>query len=67
MKDPDQVIDLINEAGSEASEEIVSKISEISLQECFGQIAEDIDLKQERHLRWVHGLLCLLQKPLLPD
>ena len=21
----------------------------------------------ERQLRWVHGLLCLLEKPLLPD
>ena len=42
-------------------------MSEIALQECFGLIAEELDLTVEGHLRWVHGLLCLLEKPLLPD
>ena len=65
--DPDRLVELIKSNNTEASEEQISQVSEIALQECFGLIAQDVDLKVERHLRWVHGLLCLLEKPLLPD
>ena len=52
---------------SQATEEEVAKVSDIALQEVFGILADEADLSKEGTLRWVHGLLCLLEKPLLAD
>jgi len=30
-------------------------------------ISEESDLENQETLRWIYGLLCLLEKPLLPD
>ena len=38
------------------------------MQEVFGIIAlESADKIDEKVLMWLYGLLCLLEKPLLPD
>ena len=67
LTDAEELIQSLKSGVVEPSDEEISKISEIALQECFGLIADELDLKVESHLRWIHGLLCLLEKPLLAD
>ena len=52
----------------EISEPDIAAASELVLQEVFGVIAlESADKMDEKVLMWLYGLLCLLEKPLLPD
>ena len=63
-----QAEDLIELMNKElASEENISKVSQTALHEGFGLISEEIDLSEEKHMKWLYGLLCILEKPLLPD
>ena len=73
MKDSDELLALIKQSQVSPSEDQISRISEIALQEIFGLLAEWDEeasgqpFRQETVLRWLYGLLCLLEKPLLPD
>jgi hypothetical protein len=37
------------------------------LHDGFAAFADEIDLTFEKSLKWLYGLLCVLEKPLLPD
>ena len=73
IRDPEQLLDLIKNSQEAPSEEQISRISEIALQEIFGLLAEMDEeergepLRRENVMRWLYGLLCLLEKPLLAD
>lgn len=52
---------------------MIGTISEIALQEIFGLLAEwdeeerGVPFRNEITLRWLYGLLCLQEKPLLAE
>ena len=73
LRDADQLLQKIKQSTQAPTEEEIAQISEIALQEVFGLAAErdsEVNgnfLKKETVLRWLYGLLCLTEKPLLAD
>jgi hypothetical protein len=45
----------------------VGKVSQTALHDGFAAIYDELDLENECVLKWLYGLLCVLEKPLLPD
>jgi hypothetical protein len=46
------------------TDELISQVSQIALQDIFGY---EFNVSDTNHLRWLYGLLSILEKPLLPD
>ena len=54
-------------ASSEPNDGNVSRVAQTALHDGFAAIADECDLTSEKTLKWIYGLLCMLEKPLLPD
>lgn len=51
----------------EPSDENVSRVSQIALHDGLALVTDEVDLTSTQSLKWLYGLLCVLEKPLLPD
>jgi hypothetical protein len=65
VTDEEELVALIKSSPPGDAE--VGRVSQTALHDGFASIAEECDLGDERVLRWLYGLLCVLEKPLLPD
>jgi hypothetical protein len=65
VSNEEELIKMIKEC--EPTDHNVSRVSQTALHDGLALFAEDVDLTQEKSIRWLYGLLCVLEKPLLPD
>ena len=61
ITDADALYDLIQE--QDVNDELIASVNEVCLQEIFGYQFSF----EDRQLRWLYGLLCVAEKPLLAD
>lgn len=65
VTDEEELLALIKD--SEPTDANVARVSQIALHDGLAAIAEECDLSDTSTLKWIYGLLCVLEKPLLPD
>ena len=63
IADSEILYELIS-SGSPVLDELLAGVTEVCLQDMFSY---EYDLQSEQQVRWLWGLLCLMEKPLLPD